>query len=71
MKNNKSIKCSVDECIYNDVDNAYCTLDDINVTYDDDMELDAVCASFEPSDDVDDDTDDDIDDESNPDDLEK
>ncbi len=52
---NKSIKCTVDECIYNDVDHSYCTLDDINVTYDEDMEMEAVCSSFEPSDDFDED----------------
>jgi len=66
VKNNKSIKCSVEECVYNDIDNSFCTLDDINVTSDDDMEFNAICSSFEPSDDEDDD----IDDESNPDDLE-
>lgn len=53
MKTNKSIRCSVDDCMYNDADNSYCTLEDINVTYDEDMELDAVCSNFEPADDVD------------------
>ena len=48
MKNNKSIKCSVEECVYNDIDNSFCTLDDINVTSDDDMEFNAICSSFEP-----------------------
>ncbi|HCC07974.1 MAG TPA: DUF1540 domain-containing protein [Clostridiales bacterium] len=71
MKDNKSIKCSVEECVYNDIDKSFCTLDDINVTSDNDMEFNAICSSFEPSDEETDyEGDDDSDDESNPDDHE-